>query len=608
MKRPQMPSRYVSIGVLLILVFFIFPAHAFAQEESTLVTDLGETMTMLIKFLSWVWIVPASIAGKLMTNDFTYGSAFYLDTYLWRLRTYMRQFAFFTLWFIFVVSIIKHIVKNDAPSKLWWLLMKVLSAGILIPTTWFVFGALIDISTVATSAVASFPLQIIEEQWNSLNTDITVQKKYIIKDNAPDPLQSNQAAEEPLDLNDIMPQADNVAWPLVFLWAAILKLMDTPALADDQWGASSGDVGQLTLALIIKVIVLLMFIVPLVVLMIVNMIRIFWIRIWVIFSPFIVLDQIFDGPLQKNDQVGKNFKLGNMLWLIFQPVAIVWLLSLGLILIIGVRDILAWWNEFEEGTLQDKLSICMNEDGSTFGCETGIAEVYVTGSFFQDLWSRVGGFVGEMILVVFTIFLLRSLVKAGFSMSEITKWVATSIYNFSEGMIKAIPLPWTSLSFASWSLAAKNITEKSGFEKKQRAQAANLNEKVDKFFNVDTSNDVPLSLHEKLIESLSSGNMKDMAKNFWGTMTTYTKNNRLMYGVSFKKALSEWFSRGQAIEYLVSENVITAEEAKMRPQEIMALPRFLSYIDHIMTTWNVPEGWAPSTSVSSLEGKVRGNK
>jgi len=105
-------TRYGIIIGLIALLFFVLPDVTYAQDAG-ITKDIGEYIDMGIKLLSWVWVVPASIAGKLMTNDFTYGAVFHLDTYLWKLWILMRTFAFFTLGFIFIVSLIKHIVKNE---------------------------------------------------------------------------------------------------------------------------------------------------------------------------------------------------------------------------------------------------------------------------------------------------------------------------------------------------------------------------------------------------------------------------------------------------------------------------------------------------------------
>ncbi len=606
--------RYGIIWALVAIVFFVLPDVTYAQE-STVVNDIGEYVDIWIKLLSWIWVVPASIAGKLMTNGFVYGGLFHMDVYLWKIRIIMRTFAFFTLWFIFVVLLIKHIIKNDGPSKMWWLLGKVALAGILIPSTWFIIAAVIDISTVAVSAVAAFPQEILKDQWDSLKNSVSTQEVYFVDSLDGDPLWSTSVpSEKKLDLIDILPHADNVAGPLIFMWAAILKLMDTNNIADDKWTSSITTVKQLTINSIIKIIALLIFVVPLVVLMIINMIRIFWIWIWIIFSPFIVLDQVFHWPLSSNDKIGKNFKLSNILWLIFQPVAIVGLISIGLVLLIWVRDMLNGGGEYDRWMLEDKLSICVGKDGtnsSTFWCNTDIAEVIVIGWVFQWLGSRVWGFVGETILLLFTVFLLGALLKAWITMSEITKNVAESIYKFSEGMIKTIPVPGTSLSWASWAKAADKISQDNlWFSKKQREQSYKLNQYTDRFLGIDTGNDIGQDGRERIIAAMrKGGDYKGMAKNFWSEIHAVSQADKLpiVYNTRLQEIVWDRFSLGQGKKFLEEHGVITKDEAKKTDAEIMKLPQFLAFVDKTLTNSGTigTTQWIKAGGVSTLDGKSR---
>ncbi len=604
------PRLTLTLGICVVALL-LMPDMAHAQDTS-LAEDISRYMTAWIKVLSWIWIVPASLAGKLMTNSFTYGSVFHLDTYLRKIWTIMRTFAFFTLGFIFIALLWKHIIKNEAPSKLGSLLLNVLKAWLLIPATWFIIAAVIDIATVATAAVAAFPQQILAEQWNSLNTTISLPERTNIEGFSSDQLENTDKYNEvPLKLEDILPHADNVAGPLFFMGAAILKLMDTTKITSDQgWSSTWWTAGKITISVIIRVIALLLFLVPIVVLMIVNMIRVFRIWIWIIFSPFIVLDQVFKWPLQSNDKLGKNFKISAILWLIFQPVAVVWLISLWMILLIWVRDTIVGWGEYGRGTLESKLHTCVEDNGTMFGCNTEIADVFVTWEFFQDLGSRVGGFVGEMILLLFTVFLLWALVKAGFSMSSITSGVADSVYKFSEWMLKSLPVPGTSLSFGSGSIAAGNIWKKLTSDSKVRAQTESLNKHRNRLFGIDTSTDVDNESREKLIKAMESwAGFKEKWKNYWKAMGELSRRQAISYNSSFKQSLSDRFSQWNAIDFLRANKVLTNEELNKTPEEIMRMPNFLTYIDEIMKAWgDVPLTRSQNGAVKTLEGKTRGKR
>jgi hypothetical protein len=52
----------------------------------------------------------------------------------------------------------------------------------------------------------------------------------------------------------------------------------------------------------------------------------------------------------------------------------------------------------------------------------------------------IGGITGELIMAIFVIILVRSLIKIGFSFSELTKETASSIYDSVETMAASVPL------------------------------------------------------------------------------------------------------------------------------------------------------------------------
>jgi TRAP-type C4-dicarboxylate transport system permease small subunit len=71
--------------------------------------------------------------------------------------------------------------------------------------------------------------------------------------------------------------------------------------------------------------------------MVVNMIRVVCLWLWIIFSPGIVLINIFG--MKVSDQLDKYLSWQNILGLIMQPVAVVGMLSVGLIFIIELASI-----------------------------------------------------------------------------------------------------------------------------------------------------------------------------------------------------------------------------------------------------------------------------
>jgi hypothetical protein len=61
------------------------------------VQQTAQKLGEYLDFLSWLWIIPAVVAGKLMTNDFVYGEFIGLTEVLWQLWQAMKVFSYITL-------------------------------------------------------------------------------------------------------------------------------------------------------------------------------------------------------------------------------------------------------------------------------------------------------------------------------------------------------------------------------------------------------------------------------------------------------------------------------------------------------------------------------
>ncbi|HBB04938.1 TPA: hypothetical protein DCZ39_08960 [Patescibacteria group bacterium] len=96
-----------------------------------------------------------------MTNDRVYASIIHMDIYLWKIRNIMKNFANFGLIAIVLRNIIQNLVgKNKIDIK--GIITKTLIAGILIQASRFLVGAVVDISTIATTAVGAFPSSFLQ--------------------------------------------------------------------------------------------------------------------------------------------------------------------------------------------------------------------------------------------------------------------------------------------------------------------------------------------------------------------------------------------------------------------------------------------------------------
>ncbi|NOZ44151.1 MAG: hypothetical protein GXP45_03285 [bacterium] len=152
------------ISLVILGTFFLVPVFAQSPGTTDNIQFWGITMNTLVSFLSWARALFAILAGKLMTNSFVYASFMGLDSFLWQIRNIMKNFANFTIGFLFLFYIFKGIFSKDG-NRGTFVKEKIVSflvAGILIQMSWFLFAAVIDLSTVATSAIGAFPASVIE--------------------------------------------------------------------------------------------------------------------------------------------------------------------------------------------------------------------------------------------------------------------------------------------------------------------------------------------------------------------------------------------------------------------------------------------------------------
>lgn len=165
---------------LFIATFLFLPNVVFAANESVQNEVYISWVSEVIKIFShivYVFIWPClTIAGAALDNSLIYGSVLHLDAALWNIWNIMKNFANFTLWFIFVFTIVKNLFAwsfgNSAGDPIKGAkdtIVKTLIAWVLVQMSWFVVAALIDLSTILIYAVWWIPLSML---W-SYNQDVS---------------------------------------------------------------------------------------------------------------------------------------------------------------------------------------------------------------------------------------------------------------------------------------------------------------------------------------------------------------------------------------------------------------------------------------------------
>lgn len=473
----------ILIFLTIVVLFDINTFFSFAQTAATWSTQSWSSdkflaiLNWLIKLWNWLWIVPAIIAWKLMTNEFAYWAVFHLDIHLWTLWNIMKNFANYILWFAFLFIILKSFYHWEPSTIYKTVLPKLLIWSVLIQSSWFLIWAMLDISLIMTNAVAAFPAQFIKEnevQWKLKDCTIN--------------LDTNNKNSKTVDCVDsqattwlfqaILPKSDSVSWPLLYLWFNVFKFTEFTNIDQEITKPE-----QITLDLFLKALLIWIFLVPLFTLMITNLIRMFRIWIFVIFSPFLVLKEVFKWWIWDKFEWAKNITFSELIWLIFQPVVVVWALSLVLILVVSMDNIFNVKAESEKYNQQVRQNMMekFNIDTSDWNKAVMYFDKEKTISFtlewsiFEKSKENIWWLIWYMIMCFFTAYLMWTLVKVWFATSSLTKQVSDSVFKFAEWMMMATPLPWTNLSL--WALSrAKTQMNTDIFRSAQARQADRVTE------------------------------------------------------------------------------------------------------------------------------------
>lgn len=501
------------------------PVSKERKKENSL-KNIAKFINWLLSFLSWFWIIPAIIAWKLMTNWWVYWSNIHLDTYLRQMRRMMVNFANFFLWFLFVWLILWSFLKWSWADLIKNKLPKLIVALVLVNFSWFFIWALVDISNVLTAMVWSIPSSL---WFVNKDVEITLPKEVTID------LTKNfwelikiKDSENKVSLDTILPKYDSVSWPLIFFGASVLGMFDLQPINSNQitWK-------EILQSSALKLILVIMFILPLIVLAIVNFVRVVWIWIFIIFSPFVIIEAVTWWIFSKKIESFKKLSLSNLIWLIFMPVAVVATLSIGLIFVISLQQMLKNPPDNVKNNPFVKQFVCSNNKSDYVCLKTPTETLYISkNSIFADAWEYATGALGKLIIFWFVIFFLWSLLQVWFKMSELTANISEWIFKFTEEMAKAAPvLPWWLSYWALKIWLSKRMMWAEMFWRIQAKQAESISE----FINQLTW------IYWKKLTPLERNEIEQELKSSWKTVSQKIANlSKILSEISKKK--EHWWS------------------------------------------------------------------
>ncbi len=389
----QITSKTNLKWVLVFLVLwwlFVGNTYAATNQAMSWLDTISWVLNLILSLASWVWILLANLAGKLMTNDLVYWWFLHLDASLWTLRNVTKNFANFALWFFVLFAIVKNIFSGVLGKDGWdrspiSVIKKTLIAGVLIQMSWFLMAAVIDLSTIMTSAIWSFPSQFIASdtifQWDVSNS-IKQLDRWKIVFNTKDPANlvtwSGGSSLSDLDddefnkvLDTLMPNYDSVSGPLIFIGLSVFNFNDFETFSNGWWSdvTSIDKWWDLFTSLGLSAIVLISFSLMMFLIFVFNLFRVIMLWLIIPLMPIIVLLKVF-GLTDKLKwwwkwlDLSKFMNIKNIMMLVFKPVLMVWTLSLILVILVMVKTVIAWnkvstvqlgdtWNMTIESTAAD---------------------------------------------------------------------------------------------------------------------------------------------------------------------------------------------------------------------------------------------------------------
>lgn len=495
--------------IIIIIILRLFSLnHTFAQNTGLECLQDREQanifVELILRLLTWFWIIPATLAGKLMSNSILYGEFINIDKILYVLRNMSRTFANFLAAGMILWEVIQWIVgENDGTA----IMKKVLrvGAGIIIANmSRFLTGAVVDISTILTSTVSALPgtyfsadtasrnMILTQDGKNKLQKRITLDltTKFCdggkVTDSSEIIWWINKNESETLDI--FMPKNESIAWPLLYIWSSVLKVQDF--IVTNNTNSSGVDYFMI---IIIRLFMIAIFFIALITLLVINVIRIVALWFFIIFSPLIILYSITKETMQLPEGALQDFSITNILKLIFAPVVITWLLSIALIVIVLMQQVLQSNNsyiDFTDGvyisTLQDKNS-----------------RIWVNGIFQTDIqWEllsvkeNVANTFSDLIMWGMTLAILRgiilamqSYIKGGIAWETLSKIADVGKYAMSN--LPIIPIWWKGV----WLWTARKSTFwdwwftdqiKNKFQLKWQDKVAATDNKIRELFNLST--------------------------------------------------------------------------------------------------------------------------
>ena len=502
--------------VVFLTILFSF-SFSFATTSANINFDI-DILWMFQKIVSFLYLIfwpLIFIASKLLSNDFVYGSAFWLDQILWKLWQVVRVLANYVIWFVFLFSIFIYFFKSE--SNLSWkkLFPKIIIAWIVINLSWFIISALISLSTVLIYWFSSLAISFKENIANVWNQETKIVIPTTVFSGTKIFIKANNTKYEPcvFKINKEWILAKSPANPPCFSlnwWKYVFynENWQKVSLSSDSLNtfSFSKDIILVNLAKYLythffvvntksnsglaiiyfsKLFLFFIILVPLLVLSVILFIRVLYLWIIIPFSPIIFWAYILGiVPWEYKS------KFTEIISLIFQPAYVIFMLGIWFVFIEAVYQMEPWKNQakfsktFElKEKWENKLAIWeyIVIEWSKWNWETSD----------WTSWWNILDYISWLIVNILAWFILWTLVFTALKSNTFTKKISQAVDTYAKQTLKTLPIlpDWQSYYSLkeAWNRASINIPKSKLDEQYANLNAA-FNKKNNESKNKDTTN------------------------------------------------------------------------------------------------------------------------
>lgn len=453
--------------IVAIVSIASFSDWSFAAEESEDIKSVAYIINFLTEILAWIWVIFAKFAWEFLTNKRVYWEVLWLDSLLRQYWVVVRNFANFWLWAFFTYIILTAIFKKEDISwKLKNTFLRLLIAWIWIQMSWFFTAVVLDASTITLVAVWSFPSQAIskdpklEENFETpllkyLDNEVVINWEELVlfpKDSkASKFLQATTIQIEKDDkvskkqfLDDLLPKYDDVSWPLYYMWMSILDSFSISRIhvkdTDKSWWKTT------ILNTIINGWTTIVFSIEMAVLCVIALLRIFYLRMFITLSPFVVLLYCIkkadaEGWWKLIDKYLKSFtdnlNLKSFFLNAFKPTIIVLWISLSVIFVAAIKWVILTWEDLNLQWVTISSS-CPNTESNQISCQT-----HVDSPLFGGVFKNLSKTFMDIIISIITIILVYQIIKFSVGLGKWTDFIskkAEKLQNNIWELITSVPI------------------------------------------------------------------------------------------------------------------------------------------------------------------------